>query len=164
MLALGEWRIATDLVATRDLPRIVTPPVCGRRCPWCRNWTLACAQALPVFLLEQLGRIGVDPPRPTDLYKFEDPDRVSGLIAHRVTFHAVGKILSGPALWIDLELGPHRSYVRPPGAPEGLGLSLGSARQVPDKHSWEREVKGPLIEIDFRLPVPWVLTEPVPQR
>jgi hypothetical protein len=163
-LALGEWRIATDLIATRAIAGIVPPPVCGRACFWCRNWAVAYVEALPEFLLNQLGRIGIDPTKPTDLYAYDNPDPDSGLIPHRATFHAVGKILSGPSLWIELtKLGTHRNYVRPEGAPETVGLSIGLASQLPDRWSWSGDTKGPLLEVDFRLLVPWLLAESVPQ-
>jgi len=126
---------------------------------------VAYATALSEVLVEQLGRIGIDPTQPSDLYRSGDPAPTSGLIDHRVTFHAVGKILSGPALWKEWDkVGTVRNYVRPSGAPEGLGLSIGAARKLPDRSSWHAQVKGTLIEVDFRLPVPWLLDEPVPSR
>ena len=141
-LSLGEWRIATDLVATRAIPLIVPAPACGRGCAWCRNWAVAHVEALPEFLRSQLGRMGIDPSKPTDLYANGSPEPGSGVIPHRATFHAVGKILSGPSLWIErADLGRLRNYVSPDGAPESVGLSIGLASQLPDRWPWSDDTK-----------------------
>src|SRR5829696_4270314 len=63
-IPLADWRIATDLAATRQLGAVVPPPPCGRDCETCRNWAAAHAAALPEPLATELRRIGVDLARP----------------------------------------------------------------------------------------------------
>ena len=113
--------------------------------------------------MTELRRLGINPAVPTDLYAFAEPAESdpSSHIPHRVTFHTVGEILSGPGVWTeDARLGPVRTYVPVAELAGRGGLSVGYEREVGgESAAWHRTVGGALIQIDFRLGVPWILDE-----
>ena len=162
-IPLADWRIATDLVATRALPDAIPLPQCRRTCEWCRNWAVAHSTILPASLITELRRLGIDPAAPTDLYAFAEPTDGYRQIPHRVTFHTTGEILSGPAAWTeDARLGRVRSYAPVPAVPGRFGLSVAYERDVGGDLAWQRMIGASLVQVDFRLEVPWLLDEPRP--
>jgi hypothetical protein len=168
-IPLADWRLAIDLAAARTLQHRMPAPVCGRTCEWCRNWARAYPTALSSVILGQLRRIGIDPAYPVDLYGSADaPDGEPS--PQRIIFHTVGRILSGPGTWWrDVREDPRRGRARnyePLKCSDGTlvapGLSVGYAGEVFDGQSWHAGLKGPVLQIDFRLPVRWHWTEPRP--
>lgn len=160
-IALAEWRIATYLAGTRAIQHLPTLPATGCTCAWCRNWARVRDQILPPPLREELRRLGIDPGYPTDLYAFGE----SGEVVHfRVTYHCVGHILSGPSLWgEDPNMGRTRRYIDARGDRPWLGLSVAYQEALHEPAPWySAGDEGQLIQIDFRLEVPWVLAEPRP--
>lgn len=97
-IALSEWRIAVDLVATRKIRRQTGHPAENCACEDCTVWRAVGPSAFPPELAEQLRRLGIEKDKPTDLYVFDRGDRI---VDFRVMFHVVGRILSGPPAWLD---------------------------------------------------------------
>jgi len=165
-IPLADWRIASDLAAARAVAAVTLPPPCGRECVECRNWSLAFATAIPESLASELRRLGVDPALPTDVYAFgKAPPTDPAFVPHRVTYYTVGEILSGPALWVDdARVGRLRNYTPVSSAHGECTLSVAYARDDISNPEWYRSAQGeaPLIQVDFRLDVPWLLSEPRP--
>jgi len=97
-ISLSEWRIAIDLDATRKIRRQTGHPAENCTCADCKIWRSLAPNAFPPPLSKELLRLGVQKDKPTDLYLF---GRSEQLLDFRVIFHVVGKILSGPAPWVD---------------------------------------------------------------
>lgn len=150
---IGDWRVAVDLVATSSIQNQPGTPAFGCGCTWCENWRLAWSSVLPVDLIQQLRRLRIDLSHPTELYASHE---VPGGAFCRVTFHAVGKVLSGPSIWKeDPRVGRTPSYtmIRPP--PSEIWLLVASGREVFDPVPEQAGVKkGQLLQVDFRLFVP----------
>lgn len=161
-LRLSEWRIATDLSATRELRIAVPLTHCGRQCACCRNWTAAHSRALPQDVRHELARIGIDPACPSDLYACGEPGATTPpVVQHRVTFHLVGRILEGPCFLLeDPTWGHVRNYIPSSSVSDGPWLSVARVQRVPGGGPWQSASRSHLIEVDFRLPVPWVIEEP----
>ena len=107
-LQLGDWKIATNLTATRSLQNDPSYPAHRCECHWCVEWTRLHAAILPPAILSQFSRIGILPSHPTDLYKYGS-DATSDHL--RVIFSIVGRVMCGPDTWIQSEaFGPSRSY------------------------------------------------------
>jgi hypothetical protein len=158
-IPLSQWRIALDLEATRAI-RPGVPPPCGRKCPQCRNWTASYASVLPPALLSELRRLGIDPAAPTDLYAADQRDP----LAYRVMYHVAGRILSGPAPGhTDPVHGRMQWYQRLSATPPWLSLRVFYHDALDVTPGWRTPEMTPLIRIDFRLDVPWVLDEPRPR-
>ena len=158
-IPLSEWRIALDLDATRAIRAAIPPPPCGRQCHLCRNWTAGFASVLPPPLLAELRRLGIDPAAPTDLYAADQRDP----LAYRVMYHVAGRILSGPAPGhTDPVLGRMQWYHPLSARRRALSLRVFHDNDLDRPPSWQTAAMAPLIKIDFRLDVPWVLAEPRP--
>jgi hypothetical protein len=115
---------------------------------------------LPASLVTELHRFGISADAPTDLYAFAEPTGRDQPVPHRVTFHTVGEILSGPSPWTEDErLGRLRHYAPLPGVAGGFGLSVAYEHDVGNELGWQRAIAAGLIQIDFRLDVPWLLSE-----
>jgi hypothetical protein len=157
---LSEWRIALDLDATRAIRAAVPPPPCRRECAQCRNWTASYAAVLPPALRSELRRVGIDPAAPTDLYAYVGREP----LAYRVMYHVAGRILSGPAPGLtDPAWGRMQSY-----HPVSAGARRLSLRVLYDDEAGlnpggPSAGMSPLIQVDFRLDVPWMLNEPRPE-
>lgn len=165
-IPLADWRIAVDLEGVRQLRELIPPPPCDWTCPWCRNWARAYASALPDAVVAQVRRLGIDPARPADLYAYEAVDQATRRAPTRVTFHTVGRILGGPPSSSVARLGSVRPYV--PLASEAHepspGLSVAYEKDVAGTPPWADALPGPLVQVDFRLPVAWMLAEPYPSH
>ena len=114
---------------------------------------------MAAVLTTQLHRVGIDPGRPSDLYPFNEAGRRTLL---RVSFHCVGQVLSGPSLFrADPKLGRIRIYEALAQDPY-LSLSIAPESEIGGPPSWALEDASDLLQVDFRLEVPWVLDEPRP--
>ena len=157
-IPLAGWRIAVDLGAVRSLASHIPDPPCGRRCPMCRNWTAAAGEALPTGLQAQLVRLGIDPAAPSDLY---GSGCAPGVYRYRLTYHTAGRILTGPSSVLRIpRLGIHRHYHTIRETP-WIGLSVAYEHLVHGKVDW-RLGTSPVVQVDFRLDVPWRLSETGP--
>lgn len=155
-IPLADYRLAIDLEATRELCRADAGEAVGCRCVWCENWRGALSATVPAELLTQLRRIGVDPQAPSDLYAYERQER--GHLV-RVQFYVVGTVLSGPPASIELPLGDGstvmgRRYASVPDAPSWIGLTV--APPLGGRPRWAPAHDGLVLEVDFRLFVPWI--------
>lgn len=158
-IPLAAWRIAVDLGAVRSLACQIPNPPCGRRCPTCRNWTVAVDEVLPPELQAQLARLGIDPAAPSDLY---GGGSGPGVYRYRTTFHTVGRIQSGPSSTVRVPgLGIHRHYHTIRETP-WLGLSVAYEDRVYGQVDWRPMGTSSVVQVDFRLEVPWCLSEPGP--
>jgi hypothetical protein len=86
-IPLGPWRLAIDLAATRAVNGLSVHPAVGCTCESCERWARLHEALLSPELDDELRRIGIDPAAPSDTHGASDM---------RVTYHAVGRILSGP--------------------------------------------------------------------
>lgn len=107
-LQLADWRIATHLTATRNVQDDPSYPAHRCECHWCAEWRRIYAAVIPVEILAQFNRIGIQPDHPTDLYKYESDATADYL---RVVFSIVGRVMSGPNAWTqDKAHGSLRNY------------------------------------------------------
>ncbi|MBB4639630.1 hypothetical protein [Longimicrobium terrae] len=156
----GEWRISLDLQATRE---VASAPALARgcRCPWCRNWAAAWERVLPPDVVSGLRRLGIDPADPADLYCVSHRPRDVDL---RVIYYCVGVVRDGPVVWREdprfEQTARWYQELRP--APWWLSVSVVPQRHLHDLPlTLDAEVRD-LIQVDFRLTVPWVLDEEHP--
>jgi hypothetical protein len=151
-IPLSAWRIAIDLDATRLIRRQSGHPADGCTCADCTMWRRMAPRAFPPALDEQLHRLGIDKDKPTDLYvSFRDGQ----VWNYRVTFHVAGKILSGPAPWVDgIELGKMHNYHLVQSEPTWIGLRVSTVR---DSFEYapkiEKTTQSDVLCVDFRLQV-----------
>ena len=149
-IPLAEWRLAIDLAATRAVNALDVMParVCGD-CVDCRLWMQEHAAALPARLAHELRRIGIDPARPSDLYRSEDATEDRPVMM-RVTYHAVGEILSGPT-----EFGSRhgRHYVPDPDARDRAYIAVAYQSRIV-MPEWTEGLPEPLLAIDLSLSMP----------
>jgi hypothetical protein len=154
-IPIAQWRVAVDLVATREIQNQPGSPAYGCVCKWCENWRRAWSSTLSEELQGQLSRLRVDIDHPTDLYSFEESSQGANC---RVIFHLVGKLLSGPNAWReDPAVGRMLMYQYQPllNQSNSLGLVVLPSQQMvnfspcpPDGSDNE------VLQIDMRLHVP----------
>jgi hypothetical protein len=161
-IPLADYRLSIDLDGTRDLGRADAGEAVGCRCAWCENWRGALSASVPDSLVTQLRRVGVDPHAPSDLYAYASEDE--GHLV-RVQFYVVGAIQSGPPANIDLTLGDGsqvvgRRYAAVRQTPSWIGLTV--APPLGGRPRWAPSHVGPVLEVDFRLYVPWVAVGAAP--
>lgn len=91
-IPLLNWMLAIDLDATRKIQNQGGTPAYGCDCDLCTEWKLAYKKIIPIKLLQAFNRIGIELKSPTDLYGSGSGNDERTI---RVTFHFIGKILSG---------------------------------------------------------------------
>ena len=145
-IPIFNWRIAIHLEATKSVQGQHGTPAYQCGCEECTRWRKSWRGVLPESLGSQLKRLGVDPAQPTDIYGGDKP---------RVSYHVVGKILSGPdSFYADDKWGKQQKYqvIR-----EEPWLAISVARSD-ETSAAEPEVEGEdsgdLIVVDLRLSVP----------
>jgi hypothetical protein len=150
-IPLAEWRLAIDLEATRAMTVEAAFPARGCGCDDCVQWAAIHGSALPASLLAELRRIGVDPSRPSEAYTLGRDDKGRTL---RVTYHCVGRILSGPAEWAPTaERSKGRQYIAHPASTGRLALAVGYLESFQSIPAWAAAFGKPLIAIDLWLEV-----------
>ena len=152
-IPLAQWRLAIDLAATHAVNRIDARPApqCGD-CADCRLWASDHALALPPRLATELGRLGLDLAHPSDVYLSSEPGAKP--VVMRVTYHVVGRILSGPAEFRHHELsGRGRLYVPHPDAPRDVGVAV-MYQDRSHRPEWAPADLDDLLAIDLWLTVP----------
>jgi len=149
-VAIGEWRVAVDLDEAGSIQNQPGTPAFGCSCAWCENWPQLWPRVFPADLVEQLRRLRIDLSHPSDLYGYSESPRGAEC---RVIYHTVGKILSGPNVWIeDPQLGKVFYYARLREAPELITLAVVPARETrDDRPNFDGR---DLLQVDFRLFVP----------
>lgn len=156
----GEWRISLDLEATRAL---ASAPALARgcECPWCRNWAAAWSLVLPPDVVRGLRRLGIDPACPADLYASDD-DAAS--VSCAVFYYCVGVVRDGPAPYYRNAHGLVHVYQHLRGRPGYLSVLVAPQRMMHD-FPFKPPVRFPvhnLVQVEFRLSVPWMLDEENP--
>jgi hypothetical protein len=152
-IPISEWRIATHLEATKALQNQSGTPAYNCQCEWCQIWAECSSHILPAELKSQLERFGIEPTDPTDLYRF---DSSAESVSIRIVYHAVGKILSGPACWSEHpEVGAMLQYKELRKSPY-LSMVVLVQKDSVDQSSPEHHSTGhgDLIRLDFRLEIP----------
>lgn len=155
-LQLADWRIATHLTATRSVQDVPGYPAHCCECHWCAEWGRIYAAVIPVEILAQFSRIGIQPNHPTDLYRYDGDATADHL---RVVFSIVGRVMSGPDAWTrDKALGPRRNYQTLRLDPF-LSLVVHRHEEIHYKppNSYEPG-DGHYLLADFRLAIPSVLS------
>lgn len=152
-LPIQDWRIAVHLGATQAIQNQPGTPAYKCECIWCQNWKRIAQKILPSDLNAQLQRFGIQPDHPTDLYVFEKSNESAYC---SITYHVVGKLLSGPAAWRDDEkLGPILMYREVRSSPQYLSIVVLPHRQAHCPGPvFEDKSAGELVQIDLRLQVP----------
>ena len=151
-IPFSAWRIAIDLDATRLIRRQSGHPADECMCADCTMRRRLAPAVFPPELDEQLQRLGIEKDRPTDLYVSFRNEQV---LYYRVMFHIAGKILSGPAPWIDgAEAGRMHNYHVVQSEPTWVGLRLSTAR---DSFEYApklvRAAQSDVLCVDFRVQV-----------
>ena len=162
-IPVAQWRLAIDLAATHAVNRIDTRPApqCGD-CADCRLWASAYARALPSRLAAELQRLGLDLGHPSDVYGSSDA-AVAEPVVLRVTYHVVGRILSGPAEFRrDLVSNWGRNYVRHPDAPERVGVAVAYQARL-GRPTWIPDDIDSLLAIDLWLTIPALAPHEAPK-
>jgi hypothetical protein len=150
-IPLAEWRLAIDVEATRALTAEAKFPARDCRCDDCARWAMRYRECLPSALLGELQRVGVDPAHPSDVSMLND----SAKWTLRLTFHAVGRILSGPAAWAPTsDRAAGRNYVQYSASRDPLGLAVGYLESFQTLPTWATAKGQPLIAIDLWLVLP----------
>jgi hypothetical protein len=91
-IPFSNWMLAVDLEGTRKIQNQKGTPAYNCDCDLCKEWKLAYKKIIPENLFEEFARIGIDLQSPTDLYGSSSGNEEREI---RVTFHFIGKILSG---------------------------------------------------------------------
>ena len=145
-IPVSQWRIATELEETKKIQGQHGTPAFQCDCAECSRWHNSWQEVLPDSLSSQLKRFGIDPAQPTDIYGGDTP---------RVSYHVVGKILSGPDSFLtDGEWGKYQKYHTIRKEP-AIGISV--ARDIETSAAnpeYEDNESGDLIVIDLRLKYP----------
>lgn len=142
-IPIFKWRIATHLEATKSVQGQHGTPAYKCDCEECTRWRHSWHEVLPELLGSELIRLGVDPAQPTDIYGGDDA---------RVSYHVIGKIISGPDSFLtDDNWGKQQTYevIR-----EEPWLSISVARSDETSAAApeiEDDKFGDLIVIDLRL-------------
>lgn len=155
-IPLSHWRLAIDLDATRAVRETEERRTLGCPCKLCRNWARVYADVLPAEMQAQLRRVGIDPADPTDLTASERQPKGAN---YHVVFHCVGKILSGPAPTVIGEMGEMRDY-RELRRDPSLWMTVSHPVLYDSEPDWVTDRMKPLIIVQLRLAVPWVLETP----
>ena len=151
-IPFAEWRLAIDLAATRAIDALTTPPARGCNCVDCQRWANSHENLLPVALREELTRIGVDPARPLDVYVTSTSDTAATM---RVSYGAVGRILSGPAeLAGSSTSGTGRNYVILREAPALVAVAIAYQESIGGMPDWAPKASHTLLAIDLWVNVP----------
>ena len=150
-ISISEWKLAVHLEATSKVQRDPLNPAFQCGCVECIGWLSCYEEILPVEVIRELKRVGIDLEYPTDLYKYKKSEAGSFI---RVVYHVVGKILEGPNQWIDGRDGRSLCYQTMNETPF-LSIVVFPQKQSFD-HSPEFKpgLDGELIRIDLRLLLP----------
>lgn len=150
-IPLWDWRIAVDLDASKGLRRQAGHPAEGCECPACTMWRSVAHKVFPPLIASELARLGIDPARPSDLYVTGETGEGRDM---RVLYHVAGKLLSGPAPWLESVPGKMHNYSVVQTEPTWIGLRVSSAK---DSFEWAPELpegtSSNVLCIDFRLQV-----------
>jgi hypothetical protein len=92
-IPLSKWELAVDLELTGQIQAQEGTPAHACDCRLCLEWKRVLESALPEDMYRQLQRIGINLLAPTDLYGAGEANEERNI---RITFHLVGKLLSGP--------------------------------------------------------------------
>ena len=161
-IPLAGFRLAVDRTLSDALAHADRGNAIGCTCAWCANWQVAHLGVLPAALLEQLQRVGVDVRRPSELYAF---DVAPGGHHLRLQFFLSGQVLSGPTTEVSQPYShgdrsvTARAYETVAPAPRWIDLAVVPSAEAP---SWVPAGIGSILEIDFRLYVPWRLSSAPP--
>lgn len=152
-IPIDAWRIAVDLETTRAIQEQPDTPAYGCGCDQCSHWANNVEKILPKSLFDQLHRLGIAPERPTDIYSPHRTDEGEHL---RITFHVAGRLLSGPAVWLETEvLGSQLHYRELAPWPNYLGLAVFPHKQtLYPAPVLPASCESELIQIDMRMFVP----------
>lgn len=154
-IPLSHWKLAVNLAETRSIQQHPDMPATNCNCAYCLNWRQVYPEVLPAELIGQLRRVGVTLESPSDSYGSQ---LGNGRASFRVMYHAVGKVLSGPNGWLEGKGATGlRNYVTLQETPYFLSLVVQPQDQFFDVAPEPREVSGKLLQIDFRMEVPWRL-------
>jgi len=148
-IPLLEWKISSNLKASRIIQNQEGLPAYNCKCEWCVFWKLNYFEILPEALMAQMKRLGVDLLNPTDLYKFGGTKQEPEL---RITYHTVGKVLEGPSVWVENELGNYLSYYLIPNY-NHIGVVLMTASSSSAFHPSYSGTSGEVLIIDLRLKI-----------
>jgi hypothetical protein len=151
-IPLGPWRLAVNLAPTRALNALDALPARGCDCAACGLWVGDGVAQLPERLTSELQRVGVAPARPSEVYVHsEDAEAVHV----RVTYHCVGRILSGPAIVRESPDGhAGRRYEPLPDAPHGVAVAVSPQTALGAPPAWATAEMQPLVVIDMFVRVP----------
>jgi len=152
-IPFGPWRLAVDLAGTRAVNALDVHPARGCTCEDCRRWAQLHETLLAVSLAEELRRIGIDPARPSDCYSTGETQEQFTL---RVTYHCVGRILSGPPEFRQSDPEHTGRHYEPLGdGPGEIALAVAYLESiVPALPEWATPELRPLIAIDLWLSAP----------
>ena len=145
-IPICDWRVAVHLEATKKIQGQHGTPGFNCDCDECTRWRKDWSIILPHSLGKELERFGIDPARPTDIYGGNFP---------RVSYHVVGKILSGPVgHYIDDKWGWTQGYIVIREEPQ-LMISVARSLETTAANPYlENNDDGELILIDLRLKLP----------
>lgn len=151
-IPLGPWRLAVDLKPSRALNALDTLPARGCECAACRLWADTGVAQLPAGLTSELRRLGVEPDRPSEVYVHSEDDEAVGV---RVTYHCVGRVLSGPSIVRDSPAGrAGRNYEPLAEAPARVSIAVSPQAALGGPPGWAPPAMQPLIAVDIFVRVP----------
>jgi hypothetical protein len=143
-----DWKLAVDLALTRQIQNLPDLPAHGDECNLCSSLKRGVEQSLPLDLIGQLKRVGVNLLHPTDIYI---TDRTDDNVKVRCVYHAVASILSGPNQWESDDMCPILHYRKVSDWPS-VSLVVVPQRDIYEPSlSFQGVPDNKLVRIDFRL-------------
>ena len=158
-IAVGDWTVEADPVATRLAHNAIAtggPEVCG--CQGCRNFIAGRELAYPPEALRVFDLLGMRRDRETEV---GGPiDLGEGRYLYSGFLHFVGRIVSGPGVFVDVPVkdptAGSLSRLEYRYLTAAFGIGLAARRDLADRQFGD----APLVQLEFVTEIPWLLAEP----
>jgi len=156
-----DWLIDTDIRVTA----VYAKPRSGRArqclCEWCRNWIAGWYRSIPYSVVHAMRRLGINMTSESDVYQHCYMGQ--GLL-YRAVYWCHGRLLSGRDCWSLVRPGSWECNLRELRSEPNF-LAVGVSARGKDRlesPGWGTGKRFPLLQVELRATVPWVLDEPMP--
>jgi hypothetical protein len=154
-----SWYVASDRSLTARFSKAGVADRC--RCVWCRNWIAGRRTHVPFSTAFALRRLGIRLTAESDVYQQALAD--DGVL-YRAVYWCVGKIISGEDCWTLTGPGTWTARLKTLRSwPNyiAVGVSAEGRRRL-ESPGWAGAGQLPLLQIEMRVVLPWLLEEPLP--
>ena len=143
-ISIGRWQFECDPELTAALLGAATgEPRTTCNCAHCRNFRALGSEAFDADTRALLGRLGIDPCKPSELHDAGAGD--AGKVPYAGWFHFVGGALTGDREGAAETVDGFKYFI------------IARAIKTP-----ERLLSHPVLQLEFQVSLPWVIDEPVP--